>query len=255
MSIDLRKQAEDNLIDLKKKATISLTKRGLGGQVARVAAVFDISGSMTNLYRSGIIQKTAERALALAMNFDDNGAADVFAFGLSNHEIGEIYQANFYQFVEREITSKHKLEMGTQYAGVMKQIADFYYPGALKLTRKGGFLGLGGRTEYEIDASKIKNDPPVYVLFFTDGDNSDKEETRELIRGLSRLGIFFQFVGIGNERFYFLDELDNLDGRYIDNANFLKVQNLDKISDDDLYDSLLIEFPTWLQEAKAKQLF
>ncbi|WEK55064.1 MAG: VWA domain-containing protein [Candidatus Cohnella colombiensis] len=254
MSIDLKKKSEENLIDLRKKASISLEKKGLGGQVARVGIVLDISGSMDGLYRRGIVQNVAERCLALAMNFDDNGAADVFAFGIRDYEIGEIDQSNFYQFIEREILKKYKLEAGTQYAGVVKRIADKYYPNAITTTKKSGFLGFGGKTEVVVDGSRYRNDPPCYIFYLTDGDNQDKDEMRAVMREVSKLGIFFQFVGVGRDSFKFLNELDNLEGRYIDNANFFKVDNLDNISDDQLYDMILAEFPEWLKLAKSHQI-
>lgn len=255
MSIDLRKKAEENLIDLSKKATISLSKVGLGNQRARVALCLDISASMHGLYNKGVVQAVTEKLLALAMNFDDNGAADVFLFGIHDHEVGEIEQSNFFQFVDREVLKKYKLEGGTHYAGVIQRIADFYYPNATKVvTEKKGFLGFGAKKRVEIDASQYRNDDPVYVLFITDGDNQDKEATTEMITQVARLGIFWQFVGVGSSEFYFLEELDNLDGRYIDNANFFKVPDLNRISDAELYDRLLNEFPSWLTEAKSKHL-
>ncbi|GGD98457.1 VWA domain-containing protein [Paenibacillus nasutitermitis] len=251
MSIELRK-AETKLIDLSKKATITLEKKGLNGQIARVGIVFDISASMRNLYKKGTVQNAAERCLALAMNFDDNGAADVFAFGVKDHEIGEIDKSNFFEFVDREIIKKKTLEGGTRYAGVIRRLAEKYYPGAISVQKKGGFFGIGGRSEITVDASKYRNDPPCYIFFVTDGDNEDKEETREIIRQVSKLGIFFQFVGMGPTHFFFLQELDEMDGRYIDNANFFKINDLDKISDEELYDRILAEFPSWLKEARSK---
>ncbi|WP_424767608.1 VWA domain-containing protein [Paenibacillus sp. sgz302251] len=50
----------------------------------------DISESKAQLFRNGIVQNTCEQTLGLAMNFDDNQAADVFLFGISDYAIGEI---------------------------------------------------------------------------------------------------------------------------------------------------------------------
>ncbi|MFD2169996.1 VWA domain-containing protein [Tumebacillus lipolyticus] len=253
MSIDLKKKAEANLIDLSKKANISLAKKGLGSQKARVALCLDISGSMQELYRRGVVQDVTEKLLALAMNFDDNCAADVFLFGVKDYEVGEIEQSNFFQFVDREILSRYALEGGTRYGGVIKRVADHYFPGAVSVEKK-GFFGFGAKKGISVDTSKYRNEEPVYVLFITDGDNQDKDETTKMITEVSKLGIFWQFVGVGNSGFAYLDKLDNLDGRFIDNANFFKVPKLDKITDDQLYDQLLNEFPAWLKEAKEKAL-
>lgn len=254
MSIDLRKRAEENLIDLSKKATISLAKKGLNGMKARVALALDISGSMNDLFRKGVVQRTCERTLGLAMNFDDNQAADVFLFGIKDYAVGEIAKSNFYEFVDREIVRKYQLEGGTNYAGVIRRMIDFYFPKALSQSKSGSFFGLGGKKTYTVDASAYRNQEAVYVLFVTDGNCFDDAETEEMIRVASQLGLFFQFVGVGNERFAFLDKLDHLPGRFIDNANFFNVRSLDRMSDDELYDKLLNEFPSWINEARSKQL-
>ncbi|OWA34336.1 copine-1 [Saccharibacillus sp. O16] len=250
MSIDLQKRAEENLINLSKKATISLSKKGLGSQRARVALALDISGSMTGLFSSGMVQAVCERTLGLGMNFDDNGAADVFLFGVQDYSIGEIGKENFYEFVNREIRPKYKLENGTNYAGVMQRIADHYYPGALSVRK--GLFGLG-RGKVSVHTPPPE-EQPVYVIFVTDGNCFDADRAAELIRQTSHLGIFWQFVGVGRESFQFLKQLDDLDGRLIDNANFFQVNDLKKISDEELYDRLLGEFPDWLKLAKEKSL-
>ncbi|MWV45738.1 copine-1 [Paenibacillus sp. HJL G12] len=252
MSIDLQKKAREQLIDLSKKASISLAKKGLQGQTARVALALDISGSMTNLYKTGIVQKVTERTLGLSMNFDDNGAADVFLFGLKDYEVGEIQQENFYDFVNRNIYTKYRLENGTNYAGVMRRIVNYYFPGSLSM-KKSGIFGMGKKEIY-IDRSSYLNQEPVYVIFVTDGNCFDHQETAEMVVRSAELGIFWQFVGVGDERFEFLKALDHLQGRFIDNANFFQIKNLGQISDDELYDRLLNEFPSWIQEAKTKSL-
>ncbi|MDO3408516.1 VWA domain-containing protein [Saccharibacillus sp. CPCC 101409] len=249
MSIDLRKKAEENLISLSKTATISLSKKGLGNQKARVALALDISGSMTGLFSNGIVQAVCERTLGLGMNFDDNGAADVFLFGMQDYSVGEIQKENFYEFVSREIRSKYRLENGTHYAGVMRRIAEHYYPGSLSV--KKGLFGLG---RDKVSVSAAEPDEPVYVIFVTDGNCFDGDKTAELVRQTSKLGIFWQFVGVGRETFQFLKQLDDLDGRLIDNANFFQVNDLKKISDEELYDRLLGEFPDWLKLAKEHSL-
>ncbi|NYE06634.1 hypothetical protein F4694_003414 [Bacillus niacini] len=40
--------------------------------------------------------------------------------------------------------------------------------------------------------------------------------------------------------------------RFIDNANFFHIKDIEKVSDEELYNNLLNEFPAWLTEAKTK---
>ena len=77
---------------LKKKADVVVQELGLTGQRARVALAIDISGSMNQLFKAGTVQRVVERILALALKFDDNGAVDVFLFGVNDYECGELQE-------------------------------------------------------------------------------------------------------------------------------------------------------------------
>jgi hypothetical protein len=102
----------------------------------------------------------------------------------------------------------------------------------------------------ELISGDSNNSEITYVIFITDGDNSDKNETETIIKRNSRLPIFFQFVGIGSQQFRFLEKLDTMLGRIIDNANFFQVNDISAISDDELYSRLFNEFPNWIKEAR-----
>lgn len=66
--------------------------------------------------------------------------------------------------------------------------------------------------------------------------------------------IFWQFMGVGGSNYSILEKLDNMDGRVVDNANFFAIDDFDRVPDDELYERLLNEFPTWLKEARAKKI-
>ena len=71
---------------------------------------------------------------------------------------------------------------------------------------------------------------------------------------MSTAPIFIQFVGIGKESFSFLERLDELSGRFLDNAGFMHVNDIATVKDNELYDRLLNEFPDWLSKAREKRL-
>jgi len=71
----------------------------------------------------------------------------------------------------------------------------------------------------------------------------------------SKYPIFWQFVGIGKSSFDFLEKLDNLKGRVVDNANFFAVNDINAITDQELYQRMLTEFPLWLKAAKEKGIY
>ena len=226
--VNISKEESLKKISLRKKSVVSLSKaRNLDNVRSRVALVLDKSGSMDKDYRSGLVQDVIERIIPLALNFDDNGELDLWIFGNDSRRLDGVTLDNFYGLAD-EINKKYYLG-GTNYAPVMIDIADYY----------------------------INEEPmqvPNYVIFLTDGDNYDKSKTTKLIKDLSHLPIFWQFVGIGNNDFCFLEKLDEMEGRYVDNANFFKVDNIRSMSDDVLYDKLLKEFPEWLKLTEVKEM-
>jgi hypothetical protein len=86
----------------------------------------------------------------------------------------------------------------------------------------------------------------------TDGNNSDKDEMVSAMLDASKYPIFFKFIGIGREQFAFLQKLDDLDNRFADNADFKKIDDINAISDEKLYDMLLEEVEDWIKEYKSK---
>lgn len=227
-------------LNLRKEKVLNLKKSvGLDGQLAYVCAVYDKSGSMEHLYKNGFVQRLTERVLPIGMAFDDNQSVDLFVFHTKSYQHKEPISTSNYTRIVSDIMRDYDWD-GTNYAPPINQILDQY-------SEKGGWFGGGKRK-----AKKLKY--PVYVLYFTDGANDDKRETEELLREASNHGIFFQFVGIGNARFDFLQKLDDLDGRFIDNADFFQANDLDSITDDQLYARLMTEFPEYVKQARAKGL-
>lgn len=238
--IQLQKRVEreaPHLVSLVKNAGAALQKVGLGEHRAKVCLVLDISGSMSSLYKRGLVQKFAERILALGCQFDDDGEIDVFLFGANVHQPAPMGLANCTKYVQEAITH-HPLEGDTRYGRAIQAVRAFYFPDAKGDERKEAFKG----------------NLPVYVMFVTDGSTSDKPLTQKQLRWASREPIFWQFMGIGDSDFSFLEKLDDLDGRLIDNADFFSVDSPDQHSESQLYDLLMTEYPGWLKTAKQHGL-
>ncbi len=235
MDLNLSKQ-----LDLRKGMVLDLKKKiGLENQKAQVIFALDYSGSMSSLYNNGSVQKLAERILPLGLGFDDNGEVDFYLFESGHHKLPQNITLNNVQgYINNYVVGKYEMG-GTSYAPVINAIVNDFKPRST-----GGFLGMGKKTE--------SLDLPVYVIFITDGANYDESETEKALKEASKYGIFFQFVGIGLENFRFLQRLDNLSGRNIDNANFFKVDDLSRKTDEELYQLLLTEFPSFVTEARTK---
>ena len=48
-----------------------------------------------------------------------------------------------------------------------------------------------------------------------------------------------------------MERLDRLTGRRVDNAGFFAVDDIDSLTDADLYARLLSEFPAWIRAATS----
>lgn len=208
------------------KVTISLKKKTDEEIIAKVNLIIDVSGSMTGLFYNGTVQNIVERIYPIASKFDDNKELDMWLFSNNYKSLKAVTIDNFEGYVKKEIINKDLIGGGTSYSPVMQAVCD-----------------QNKKTLY-----------PVYNIFITDGDNSDHYETERLIIEASRKPLFWQFIGIGYESFEFLKRLDGLSGRVVDNANFFQLNDIDKVSDEELYDRLLNEFPSWLKEIKAKNI-
>ncbi len=220
--------------------------KNIAGFKAQVVLVLDYSGSMEQLYSNGFVQRLVERLVPVAMQFDDNGEMELYIFenGCKKHD-NNVNSSNVDGLIKREIYGKYSFG-GTSYAPPINMIVEHYKPNAAK---SGGFLGgMFGKKPV------AQSTDPVFVIFITDGENSDKPQAEKAIIEASNKGIFFQFVGIGNASFTFLDKLDTMEGRFMDNANFFQANDIDKISDKELYERLFNEIPQWIPEAKAKGL-
>lgn len=210
------------LVSLVKTAAVSLEKQGLTGQRAAVYLVLDHSGSMMSFYRDGSVQRLAEQALGLSANLDDDGTVPVVYFGSHAEEPFSVRLDNYAGVVDK---TQRRVGWGsTNYVAAMNQVIDDY--------RRGGATG------------------PALVVFQTDGAPDDQRAAERALRDASGLPIFWAFVGFGG-RVEFLEKLDELGGRAVDNASFFHARDPRSVSDADLYDGLTREYASWLTAARA----
>lgn len=228
--VDLAKK-DPQLVDLVKKVQVSLEKKKLAMDRAKVVLCLDISGSMSSLYKSGAIDVLVQRVMALGYRFDDDGEIDVFLFGKQVHRWGALGVDGYRTFV-KDMQRKHRLESGTRYGRAMEAIRAW-----AKTDNPEGL--------------------PIYVMFVTDGGTDDKPKTERELRDASGEPIFWKFMAIGSKgvfaqaRFDFLEKLDDLTGRVVDNADFFQVDNPATPTDEAMFDLLMTEYPSWM-EAAAK---
>lgn len=223
-AISLKKE-EVHKVSLSKKSSNGATP--LVGLQAKVVLVMDYSLSMSYNFKSGLVQDVLETTLPMALEFDDDGQMEVLLFENGFRRLPNVNIDNIDGYIQREVLDKKYRMGGTNYAPVMEEVLKMYNEG-----KKNG------------------ENIPMYVLFMTDGSNSDQAATKKVLKDAAYSPVFWQYVGIGKESFPFLEKLDDLKDRYVDNADFFAVRDPHTIT----YDQLLNEFPEWLEYPRVKDM-
>ncbi|MGW9530483.1 VWA domain-containing protein [Paenibacillus terrae] len=215
---------------LKQSVQFSLKKKQIDHEKARVAVVIDASGSMWKLYSQGTVQKAFERVLAVAACMDDDGEMDVWFFADKPKRTPSVTERNYENYVERTHPEPGygKIGCGNNEPEVMEDII-------LKYTKE-----------------EPSDTLPTYIIFFSDGGVDKTKKISKLLIQCSKTPIFWQFIGLGKADYGVLQKLDNLRGRVVDNADFFALDDIDSVTDAELYDRLLNEFPGWLKQVRAK---
>ncbi|WP_202236982.1 VWA domain-containing protein [Actinacidiphila reveromycinica] len=213
-------EAPSDLVSLIKTAAVSLEKTGLSGQRAAVYLVLDHSGSMTSFYRSGAVQRLAEQALGLSANLDDDGTVPVVYFGSRAEDPIDVRVDNYAGIIDRTHPS---VRWGsTDYAAAMRAVV----------------------AEHRASGATV----PALVIFQTDGSPDNQGDAERELRNASNQPIFWAFVGFGNN-IHFLEQLDELRGRAVDNASFFHARDPRNVTDAQLYDGITREYAAWLTAA------
>lgn len=216
-------------LDMRKREVhkVLLSKNATGVR-ARVIIVIDKTGSMTAQYRGKVVHRVVERMLAVATQIDDDGQLEPYMYARGFARVPDISVENVESWTEEflHLTGTHRgidydaIGQSNDELPIMNEILSSVVPGR-----------------------------PVLVLFFTDGGFRKKGPIGQLMRAASAAPVFWQFVGIGKANYGVLEQLDEMEGRTVDNAGFFALDDIDKVSDDELYKRLLSEFPDWLAAA------
>lgn len=272
MSINLAKNEEQITNDVMKRVSLEKDKANLEKHVvnlsktivnlskqadvdmsalrAKVVVVLDYSGSARPLYNNGTVQETLTRLVPLGLTFDDNGEVDVFLFQNDSLRLEGMNMGNYETYVRDVIGRSGYSFGGTEYAPVLDAIINGSSHYEEMPEEKHGLFGKTKTviTRREVHDSGIVDDTtPTFILFITDGENSDRSRTDALLRQVSDKNVFIQFIGIGDERFTYLKAIDDLSGRVRDNTGFTQMDSLRNVDDATLYNKVLEQFSLWLK--------
>lgn len=197
---------------------------------ADVVLNLDFSGSMRSLYEDGRVQRLLNRILPVGLAFDANKAIDFWLFHNGFIKMEDITEKNVDTIAAKALRTH---AMGaTNYAPVLSENL-----------KKFGKRGLFGRKPL---------DKPVLIIMPTDGTNYDIDDTNDIIVEMSATGMFIATLGIGESNFDYLEAIDTMKGRKLDNVSFTRAADIEKMLDEDLYRNVLGEYAKWIPQARAK---
>lgn len=283
--LDVVAQQAPELAPLVASSRLTLKKRKLEDHVAKVVLVLDISQSMSPLYRNGKVADLVKKTMALGFNLDDDGEIEVIAFGTHSHYVGT-YNISNYRDCVNDILSKYPLEPGTDYSKPFKMLMDKYGDSDLPCFIQ---FVTDGDTQNRYAAEQMLRElssKPCFIQCMAVGEAdympSLDEPVEEIVSKAEapvapapKRGLLSRLLGIGGDDsaapvraapqrparnvrlpdgFSFLANLDDLEGRLIDNANFFAIKDPGSIDNDKLYGLLMNEYPQWLKAAKEVKI-
>ncbi len=254
VSLDKVEREAPHMVSLVKQAGVTLEKKGLNPDTYKsaVIATLDHSGSAAGLYDQGLMQEAADIAFAAGLLFDDDGAVPLSLFDNGVNPLGDMTLQNCKNFVAQHQNYRFG---GTSYEAALRWIVDEAGFGNVNLDDGASGGGLFSRSKGSGGGLSVKAAAayPTYAIFVTDGEPQDPRQAEVYLRQMSQLPIFVQFIGVGPHRFDFLRQLDDMDGRFIDNANFFDAKDAGN-DQGKMLELMLSEFPDFYVEARRKGL-
>lgn len=237
----------------KSQASLSLQLQKAGiltPPVVDLTVIMDVSGSFEDEHTDGITTDLMARLVPWGMTFDPDKKLDVITFSNGPSHVARttpITETNYNSYVKNHIIRKVPgWNGGTDYSYAIEE--------SLKGSgwinneaKKAGFLG----KMFGAKDGPAREKKRSLVIFITDGDNTDKQRTREVLRASEARqdAVYFLFIGVANGggSFPFLESI----GDEFGNTGFVKISNLRQFvqKDDEELNKVLLdqELVDWLK--------
>jgi hypothetical protein len=276
MAINLNKQQKIDMCKHRVEQVRDILVKRKIMEKFRVVLSLDVSGSAMELFTKidpvtgySIMQEAIERLYPIAKGFGPTKELDVWVFSDDFSKLNPVTEENFTTYIQDNILKNKPscLWGGTDYAPVMEAILGTYTKYNPEAASKSILKKFSSMFETKKDFLLANTSMPTYVIHITDGETSNRDGVIKILIKSSHYPVFWQCVGIssGNQnknlteeqlrkRFPFLDQMDTMPGRYIDNANFFALNDIHTVDESVLYTRLLTEFPDYWEKAKNKNI-
>ncbi len=218
LTLNLQKSSASLRLSLEKKGVLAMPRLDM-------ACALDVSGSFQDEHADGITTALLGRLAPWGLTFDPDRKIDVLTFSngpRSAHRVGALDESNYQDYVRQHVYEKVPgWNGGTDYSYVLERaLQEFGW--IENPQKKAGFLG---RLFGQKDAPPAQKKRSL-ILFITDGDNNDKDRTREVLRASEgrRDEVYFLFLGVANGggRFGFLESI----GDEFGNTGFKEISDI-----------------------------
>jgi stress response protein SCP2 len=224
-------------VDMRKYtlATV-IVKNKLTGRIFRVVLLIDASGSMdwSGMYkkrgkRPSIVQCSLERMVTIADLFDDNNELEVWYFGTKPSRARSVTVATMHDYVEDTWAAKRAAGGSNDEPLVMAEVLKW-----------------------------IDDNPPspypTMVLAWSDGGVGRREQIERILRESSHRPIVWVWLGLGGSpsSYGVLADFDNLSGLFVDHCGFIPIDDIEKMSDEVLYQAIMAIVAKWVTQAVDK---
>lgn len=216
-----------------------------------VGIALDVSQSFEDEHTDGITNTLITRLIPWALAFDPDKKIDCFTFSDGPrhvHDVGPITVDNLEGFVRNEVIDHvDGWNGGTDYSYVVERFLAHF--GWAQVLEKASFIGkLFGQKDRIVETGEKRKS---LVIVITDGDNSDKARTEQILRESEQRkdAVYFLFLGVSNQgtKFPFLNKLGDMFG----NVGYYGISNLRafiNLSDDEFNEALVTdELLGWLK--------
>lgn len=239
----------------KSKASLQLCLQKAGvtqPPVMDMGVLLDVSGSFEDEHKDGTTNQLLSRLVPWGLTFDPDAKLDLSTFsnGPQNvQRVGSVTADNYGDFVQRKVIGQVVgWRGGTDYSYGIEDFLRLFGWLATE-ERKPGFFGrlFGDKPAAAAPAARKRS----LVVVITDGENSDAERTRQVLRQSQQRQdeVYFLFLGVSNQgsRFPFLERI----GDEFDNTGLVVIPDIRRfvaLGDDELNGLLLLEeLVTWLK--------
>lgn len=240
-------------VDLRKhKLAVVLVKNNLDAKVFRIVLLIDASGSMYHLFADrgshatqggglfgrkkttsqptgglpSVVQCSFERMVPVADLLDDNHEMEVWFFGTRPKRSESVTVDTMEGYIQRNWKDKEAAGWDNVEPLVMQEVIDW-----------------------------VKQNPspyPTVVLAWSDGGVGNARAIERKLIDSSSMPIFWMWLGLGTGANYgILERLDNIEGGVVDNCGFFAIDDIERMSDEDLYGKIFAFVSKWHREATA----